>query len=67
MKNQTQKKHKQNRTASFLLLPAIIFFWALGWSLYWIGSKKEVVKPKQKSDVEKIAFTVPIPEKQYAT
>ncbi len=51
----------------FLLLPAIIFFCGLGWSLYWIGSKKEVGKPKQKSEAEKIAFTVPIPEKQYAT
>ena len=67
MKNPTQKKPKRSRAVSFLSLPAVIFVWFLGWSLYWMGSKKEVGKPKQKSEVEKIAFTVATPKEQYAT
>jgi hypothetical protein len=31
-----------------------------------MGSKRKVAKPKQKSEVDKIAFTVATPKEQYA-
>lgn len=35
---------KRRRLVVLLLLPAVIFMWIVGWSLYWIGGKKEVGK-----------------------
>ncbi|MCJ7559376.1 hypothetical protein MUO79_01995 [Candidatus Bathyarchaeota archaeon] len=58
---------KRNRGILFLMLPLVVFFWFFGWSLYWIGSKKEVVKPRQKSDYKELTFTVLVPEQKYAT
>lgn len=58
---------KRNRGTLFLMLPLVVFFWFFGWSLYWIGSKKEVVKPRQKSDHKELTFTVLVPEQKYAT
>jgi hypothetical protein len=49
------------------MLPLVVFFWFFGWSLYWIGSKKEVVKPRQKSDHKELTFTELMPEQKYAT
>jgi hypothetical protein len=59
---------KRNRAASFLLMPIGVFLWCIGWSLYWIGSKRETTKPKPKLSVQKeLVIFVPTPEQKYAT
>jgi hypothetical protein len=30
-----------------LIFPAAIFLWPIGWSLFWIGSQKRRIKPKE--------------------
>jgi hypothetical protein len=35
-----------------LLLPAIIFLWIVGWSLYWIGHHRESQKTQPSSPKE---------------
>ena len=42
----TNKKGKRSRWLKALLLPAFIFLWIVGWSLYWIGHQKESRKPQ---------------------
>lgn len=34
-------KGKRNKAIIAVLLPAIIFLWIVGWSLYWIGHQKK--------------------------
>jgi hypothetical protein len=48
------------------MLPIVIFIWFVGWSLYWIGSRGKVVKPRKIIDRKELTFTVLIPEKKYA-
>jgi hypothetical protein len=35
-------------------MPIAVFFWFVGWGLYWAGSKKESARPKPKLSVQKI-------------
>jgi hypothetical protein len=49
------------------VLPLVVFFWFAGWSLYWAGTKKESFKPKKSVRPEELAFTVQMPEQEYAT
>ena len=39
-------KGKRSRVVVAVLLPAIIFLWIVGWSLYWIGRQKESREPE---------------------
>jgi hypothetical protein len=58
----------RNRAILLLLMPMIVFFWCIGWSLYWLGQKREMAKPQPKmSRQENFAFIVPIPEQKVAT
>jgi hypothetical protein len=45
----TNPKGKRNRAVVAVLLPAIIFIWVVGWSLYWIGHQRESRKPNPPS------------------
>ena len=45
-------KGKRNKAIIALLLPAIIFLWIVGWSLYWIGYQKEPQKPQHPQSAE---------------
>ncbi|MCX8153894.1 MAG: hypothetical protein N3E52_05630 [Candidatus Bathyarchaeota archaeon] len=42
-------KSKRNRAVILMLLPAIIFIWVIGWSLYWIGQQKDQYKINQST------------------
>jgi flagellar basal body-associated protein FliL len=61
-------KGKRNKAIIAVLLPAIIFLWIVGWSLYWIGHQKETQKPqppqsakeKDHISIEAIAFEEPL-------
>jgi hypothetical protein len=60
------RAHKRNRIALFLTFPIVVFAWCIGWSLYWIGYKEKVVKPKKMSVNEELTTTVTMPEMEYA-
>ena len=49
---------KRSRIVVLFALPASLFLWLVGWSLYWIGGKKENVKPKTVSKANDLTFTV---------
>ena len=34
-------KRRRNRLIVALLMPAVIFLWVVGWSLYWIGHQRD--------------------------
>jgi hypothetical protein len=47
------------------MLPIVVFLWLIGWSLYWIGRKKQEVKPKERlSDRKELTFAVLTSEKE---
>jgi hypothetical protein len=56
---------KRNRAALLLVLPIAVFFWFIGWSLYWMGSRGKALKPG-KMPVNGLTFTVLMPEQKYA-
>jgi len=41
----------RSRAAKLLALPAAIFFWFVGWSLYWIGTRR--VAAREAGDEDK--------------
>jgi hypothetical protein len=47
-------------------MPITVFFWCIGWSLYWIEVKRETTKPKLSVQKELVIF-VPAPELKCAT
>jgi hypothetical protein len=57
---------KRNRAIVALLLPAIVFLWIIGWSLYWIGhqqDKKQDSQPaRQKDNVHLMPVMLEEPE-----
>jgi hypothetical protein len=59
---------KRNRAVSFLVMPIALLLWCIGWSLYWVGLKRESTIPKPKLSVQKeLVIFVPTPEQKYAT
>ena len=49
----TKQTRKRNRLVVALMLPALIFVWLVGWSMYWLGHKREDkrrTKPAPKED-----------------
>lgn len=42
-----REERKRSKALILLLLPAVIFLWVIGWSLYWIGHQKEHQKMRQ--------------------
>ena len=56
----------RNRLILFLVMPAVVFFWFFGWSLYWIGSRKHTVKSVERKHQKDLTFDILTPEQQYA-
>jgi hypothetical protein len=56
---------KRNRAALLLILPIAVFTWFIGWSLYLIGFRGKVAKPRKMPE-NGLTFTVLMPEKKYA-
>jgi hypothetical protein len=49
-------------------MPIAVLLWCIGWSLYWIGPKRETTIPKPKLPVQKeLTIFVPTPEQKHAT
>ncbi len=57
---------KTRNLRNILLMPIVIVLWCIGWSLYWVGLKKETTKPKLSVQKELVIF-VPAPEQKCAT
>jgi hypothetical protein len=47
-------------------MPLAVFFWIIGWSLYWIGSDKKPAKPRNRDRHKDLTLTVLAPELEYA-
>jgi hypothetical protein len=65
-------KHKRKRNIVILVmfLPAVVFLWIFGWSLYWIGHQRENAKSKPQTSTKEKDYVnfMPIPlEKTLAT
>ena len=39
-------RRRRNRLVTVLLLPVLVVTWFIGWSLYWVGSRKDREQPK---------------------
>jgi len=58
---------RRKRALSIMVMPIAILLFFIGWSLYWIGPKKEPRRNKVKLPGQKeLAFIVPTPEQQHA-
>jgi hypothetical protein len=55
-------RSKRHKAIIVLLLPAIIFLWIIGWSLYWIGHQKEPreAQPSSSPKEEDYVSLIPI-------
>jgi hypothetical protein len=50
-----------------MVFPIVTLLWLIGWSLYWIGSRKEQHKEKaQLTHRTELTFIIPTPEMQHA-
>jgi hypothetical protein len=47
-----KRRVKRNNKFVLLLLPALIFIFFMGWSMYWIGNQKRPEKSKPKAPKE---------------
>jgi hypothetical protein len=56
---------KRNKVALLLLLPIAVFIWFIGWSLYWMDSKRKTATPSKKP-LNGLTFAVLTPEQKYA-
>jgi len=68
MRNQAPTLHKRNRAIIVLLLPMMAILWLVGWSLYRIGSRKQLnesAKSNRHED-EDVTFTLLMPEQKHA-
>jgi hypothetical protein len=59
-------KPTRNRTLVLFLLPAILFLWIIGWSLYVAGNQRAPAPKKQerKRAKETIEITINLPQQQ---
>ena len=57
---------KRNKIIVFLMAPLVVFIWLVGWSLYWLGSRK-AASLKKTLDRNELPLIVLMPEKKYAT
>jgi Tfp pilus assembly protein PilO len=55
-----KRLQKRNRALVALLLPAIIFLWIVGWSLYWIGHQQERKQKPQHTRLKENVHLVPV-------
>ena len=60
---------RRSKILSFMVLPIAILLWCIGWSLIWIGSKKEPakIKPFDLRKQLEPTFIVSTLEQQVAT
>jgi len=55
----------RNRFTAFLVMPLVVIFWFIGWSLFWIGSRKRRAQPVRKVAHDELRFAVLMPEQKY--
>ena len=47
---------KRKRIYVLLAMPVAVFLWLIGWSLYWIGARKEKSKPEPVKHKENVTL-----------
>jgi hypothetical protein len=55
---------KKKRIFVFLAMPFAVFLWFIGWALYWVGARKEKLKPEPVKKKESVTLTVLLPEEK---
>jgi hypothetical protein len=66
MRNQTPTRHKRDKAIMVLLSPVVAMLWLIGWSLYWMGSRKQLDRSAESNRPEDVTFTVLMSEQKYA-
>ena len=56
----------RNKLALFIALPAVVFLWFFGWSLYWIGSMKQIAASVERKRQRDLILSMLVLEEQYA-
>ena len=60
----SQKNTRKRRKAfTLILLPAVVFIWLIGWSLYWIGLKRKTAEKESAPKKYHVTMLV-IPDEQ---
>lgn len=59
-----QTMPKRSRIVVLFTLPIAMILWFIGWGFYWLGSKKEMAKPKTITKANDLTFTVLLPEQK---
>ena len=44
------KPRRRNRLVTLLLLPVFAVMWLVGWTLYWVGGRKDEAQPELRHD-----------------
>ena len=59
-----RRGRKRNRAIIVLLLPALISIWIVGWSLYWIGHRRESqeLQPSSPKEEDYVSLIPAVPE-----
>ena len=57
---------RRHKLTTLLTMPLAVFLWVVGWSLFWIGSRKKRVEPRRKPARDELRFAVLVPEQEYA-
>jgi hypothetical protein len=67
MRKQASIPRKRNRVVMVLLLPVVAILWLMGWSLCWVGFRKQLVKSakSKRHEGEDLTFTVLMPEQKH--
>ncbi len=46
----TKHPHRRNRAVTLLFLPVLVVVWLVGWSLYWVGGRKDRERLEKKME-----------------
>lgn len=59
------KNQMHNRLIKLFLLPVAVFFWIIGWTMMWVGTRKEQeTRPEIATEGHSITIMPMIPDEQ---
>jgi hypothetical protein len=58
---------KSRRALVLFAMPLLVIIWWMGWGLYWIGKRKEKLKPDLLNVKENVTLTVLLPKRTLKT
>jgi len=54
----TKPRHRRNRAITLLFLPVLVVVWLVGWSLFWVGGRRDRERPKSKMEPKEDHITL---------